>query len=146
MCIAQMVVQQPEMRIAQVQMPGQGQGKRSSVQHQLGSRQHHLQQNPQGLVPSASHTWPNLAPIQAGPSFSVPPPQPQEKVPQPEAELKPPFLRPPAEWSVQQSQVQPQQRPQPQICSPSAATASPVAGCPYPPCQPYCPQGHRRSE
>jgi len=131
---------------AQQAAQAEAQEKQSSVQYQLGSHQQQLQQDLQGLAPSASHTWPNLGPIQVEPSSLAPPHQPREELPQPEAELKPPSLRAPAEWSGQQTQVQPQQHPQPQICSPSSAMVSPVGGCPYPPCRLYCLEGHSRSE
>jgi len=135
-------VEEREQQAAQAE----AQEKQLSVQYQLGSHQQQLQQDLQGLAPSASHTWPNLAPIQVEPSSLAPPHQPREELPQPEAELKPPSLRAPAEWSGQQTQVQPQQHPQPQICSPSSAMVSPVGGCPYPPCRLYCLEGHSRSE
>jgi len=130
---------------AQQAAQAEAQEKQSSVQYQLGSHQQQLQQDLQGLAPSASHTWPNLAPIQVEPSSLAPPHQPREELPQPEAELKP-SLRAPADWSGQQTQVQPQQHPQSQICSPSSSMVSPARGCPYPPCQLYCLEGHSRSE
>jgi hypothetical protein len=127
---------------AQVQA-AQEQEKQSSVQHQLSSHQQQLQRDLQGLAPSASHTWPNLAPIQVEPSSLAPRPQPREEL---EAELRPLSLRMPSEWSGQETEFQLQQHPQPQICSPSSAMVPPVGGCPYPPCQLYCPEGHSRSE
>ena len=135
-------VEEREQQAAQAE----AQEKQLSVQYQLGSHQQQLQQDLQGLAPSASHTWPNLAPIQVEPSSLAPPHQPREELPQPEAELKPPSLRAPADWSGQQTQVQPQQHPQSQICSPSSSMVSPARGCPYPPCQLYCLEGHSRSE
>jgi len=135
---------QVEEREQQAAQP-EAQEKQLSVQYQLGSHQQQLQQDLQGLAPSASHTWPNLAPIQVEPSSLAPPHQPREELPQPEAELKP-SLRAPADWSGQQTQVQPQQHPQSQICSPSSSMVSPARGCPYPPCQLYCLEGHSRSE
>lgn len=126
---------------AQVQqkVQAEAQGKWSSVRHQLDFYQQQLQQDPQGLAPSASHTWPNLAPIRGEPSSLVPHPPSREDLPRPEAELKPPSLRQRAEWFGQQHLLL-------QICSPFSAMVSPVGGCPYPPCQLYCPEGHSRSE
>jgi hypothetical protein len=146
---AQALVQQ-EVQVqhkAQAQAQGaqaQAQERWSSVRHQLDFHQQQLQQDPQALGPSASHTWPNLAPIQGVPSSLVPRPRSHEDQTRTEAELKPPSLRQRAGWFGQQTEVQ--QRLLAQICFPFSAMVSPVGGCPYPPCQLYCPVRHSRSE
>ena len=120
---AQALVQQE----VQVQHKGQAQAqeRRSSVHHQLDFHQQQLQQDPQGLEPSASHTWSNLAPIQGVPSSLVPRPRSHEDQTRTEAELKPPSLRQRAGWFGQQSLLA-------QICFPFSAMVSPVGGYPYP--------------
>jgi hypothetical protein len=63
---------------AQALVQAQAQERWSSVRHQLDFHQQQLQQDPQGLGPSASHTWSNLAPIQGVPPSLVPRPRSHE--------------------------------------------------------------------
>jgi hypothetical protein len=78
----------------------------------------------------------------------VPPPQRPEEPRRLRTELKRPSLRPLLQRPVQQAQVQPQQRLQHQICSPSGAAAAKEShgddGL-YPPYQPYHQEGHKTS-
>lgn len=147
--VQMMVLPVPPLEMHKVQVLMQARLQLPSVQRRLGSLQQQVQQILQNQAPSASHIWPSLAPIQAGASSWVPPPQPSVNLPPPQtamgrSSLKQNLLQ----RSDELTKVQRQLRLQHQICSPSAAAAakgSPGVGVLYPPCQPYHWEGRNRS-
>ena len=89
------VVVQPVLPLEMHKVQVQVRLQLPSVQRRLGSLQQQVQQILKNQAPSASHIWPSLAPIQAGASSWVSPPQPTVNLPQPQTAMGRSSLKPP---------------------------------------------------